>query len=101
MCLQVNASTIDGVTPLLNACTVGSVSCTELLLESGAKPQSVVYHPSPIHEATSKGIHCTKCYADMRKCIYHSANVQVHRTENISLNIKRVNSVNLMGIDYT
>lgn len=56
MCLQVNASTIDGVTPLFNACTVGSVACTEILLENGAKPQSIVYNPSPIHEATSKGI---------------------------------------------
>lgn len=56
MCLQVNASTIDGVSPLFNACTVGSVACTEILLENGAKPQSLVYHPSPIHEATSKGM---------------------------------------------
>ncbi|KAM8732717.1 ankyrin repeat and SOCS box protein 5 isoform X2 [Sparus aurata] len=53
--LQVNASTIDGVTPLFNACTVGSVACTEILLENGAKPQRLVYDPSPIHEATSKG----------------------------------------------
>ncbi|XP_071313308.1 ankyrin repeat and SOCS box protein 5 isoform X1 [Trachinotus anak] len=52
---NVNASTIDGVTPLFNACTVGSVACTEILLENGAKAQSLVYHPSPIHEATSKG----------------------------------------------
>ncbi|KAM3613401.1 uncharacterized protein V6R79_025438 [Siganus canaliculatus] len=52
---NVNASTIDGVTPLFNACTVGSVACTEILLENGAKPQSHVYNPSPIHEATSKG----------------------------------------------
>ncbi|XP_075959960.1 ankyrin repeat and SOCS box protein 5 [Anarhichas minor] len=52
---NVNASTIDGVTPLFNACTVGSVVCTEILLENGAKPQSLAYHPSPIHEATSKG----------------------------------------------
>lgn len=56
MFLQVNASTIDGVTPLFNACMVGSVACTEILLENGAKPQSLVYQPSPIHEATSKGI---------------------------------------------
>lgn len=55
MCLQVNALTIDGVTPLFNACTVGSVACTEILLENGAQPQSLVYHPSPMHEATSKG----------------------------------------------
>ncbi|XP_007551116.1 ankyrin repeat and SOCS box protein 5 isoform X1 [Poecilia formosa] len=52
---NVNASTIDGVTPLFNACMVGSVACTEILLENGAKPQSLVFQPSPIHEATSKG----------------------------------------------
>ncbi|XP_063731750.1 ankyrin repeat and SOCS box protein 5 isoform X3 [Eleginops maclovinus] len=52
---NVNASTIDGVTPLFNACTVGSVACTEILLENGAKPQSLIYNPSPIHEAASKG----------------------------------------------
>uniref|UniRef100_A0A668A0U9 Ankyrin repeat and SOCS box containing 5a n=1 Tax=Myripristis murdjan TaxID=586833 RepID=A0A668A0U9_9TELE len=52
---NVNASTIDGVTPLFNACTVGSVPCTEVLLENGAKPQTPTFHPSPIHEATSKG----------------------------------------------
>ncbi|XP_075868481.1 ankyrin repeat and SOCS box protein 5 isoform X2 [Nelusetta ayraudi] len=53
--LQVNASTIDGVTPLFNACAAGSVACTEILLENGAQPRSQVYHPSPLHEATSKG----------------------------------------------
>ncbi|TNM98900.1 hypothetical protein fugu_013464 [Takifugu bimaculatus] len=52
---NVNALTIDGTTPLFNACTVGSVACTEILLENGAQPQSLVYHPSPMHEATSKG----------------------------------------------
>ncbi|KAA8588647.1 hypothetical protein FQN60_009992 [Etheostoma spectabile] len=52
---NVNAFTIDGVTPLFIACTVGSVACTEILLENGAKPQSLAYHPSPIHEATCKG----------------------------------------------
>uniref|UniRef100_A0A8C6TJY3 Ankyrin repeat and SOCS box containing 5a n=1 Tax=Neogobius melanostomus TaxID=47308 RepID=A0A8C6TJY3_9GOBI len=52
---NVNASTIDGVSPLFNACSVGSVTCAELLLENGAKPQTLVYQPSPIHEATSKG----------------------------------------------
>lgn len=52
---NVNACTIDGVSPLFNACSVGSVTCAELLLENGAKPQTLVYQPSPIHEATSKG----------------------------------------------
>ncbi|KAJ0002752.1 hypothetical protein NQD34_007901 [Periophthalmus magnuspinnatus] len=52
---NVNASTMDGVTPLFNACSVGSVTCAELLLENGARPQTLVYQPSPIHEATSRG----------------------------------------------
>lgn len=52
---QVNATTIDGVTPLFNACSAGSFTCTEVLLEHGAKPQAEVCQPSPIHEASSKG----------------------------------------------
>uniref|UniRef100_A0A672N978 Ankyrin repeat and SOCS box containing 5b n=1 Tax=Sinocyclocheilus grahami TaxID=75366 RepID=A0A672N978_SINGR len=52
---QVNATTIDGVTPLFNACSAGSVTCTEVLLEHGAKPQAEAFQPSPIHEASSKG----------------------------------------------
>ncbi|XP_007189048.2 ankyrin repeat and SOCS box protein 5 isoform X2 [Balaenoptera acutorostrata] len=54
---QVNAITIDGVTPLFNACSQGSPSCTELLLEYGAKPQLESCLPSPTHEAASKGHH--------------------------------------------
>uniref|UniRef100_A0A4W5LGK3 Ankyrin repeat and SOCS box containing 5b n=1 Tax=Hucho hucho TaxID=62062 RepID=A0A4W5LGK3_9TELE len=42
---DVNATTIDGVT----------ATCTEVLLENGAKPQSEICQPSPIHEASSKG----------------------------------------------
>lgn len=57
--LQVNATTIDGVTPLFNACSTGSVACTEVLLEHGAKPQAELCQPSPIHEASSKGM-CTE-----------------------------------------
>ncbi|XP_029515860.1 ankyrin repeat and SOCS box protein 5-like [Oncorhynchus nerka] len=52
---NVNVTTIDGVTPLFNACSVGSVSCAEVLLENGAKPEALVFQPSPIHEASSKG----------------------------------------------
>ncbi|CAM4484649.1 unnamed protein product [Leuciscus chuanchicus] len=52
---QVKATTIDGVTPLFNACSTGSFTCTEVLLEHGAKPQSEACQPSPIHEASSKG----------------------------------------------
>ncbi|XP_053559827.1 ankyrin repeat and SOCS box protein 5 isoform X4 [Bombina bombina] len=52
---QVNATTIDGLTPLFNACSRGSASCVELLLEYGAKAQWEICLPSPIHEAASKG----------------------------------------------
>ncbi|XP_067407799.1 ankyrin repeat and SOCS box protein 5 isoform X2 [Emydura macquarii macquarii] len=51
----VNATTIDGVTPLFNACSRGSASCAELLLEYGAKAQWESCLPSPTHEAASRG----------------------------------------------
>ncbi|NXC21909.1 ASB5 protein, partial [Corythaeola cristata] len=51
----VNATTIDGVTPLFNACSRGSAACAELLLEYGAKAQWESCLPSPTHEAASKG----------------------------------------------
>ncbi|XP_053088937.1 ankyrin repeat and SOCS box protein 5b isoform X6 [Pangasianodon hypophthalmus] len=54
-CYNVNATTIDGVTPLFNACSAGSATCTEVLLEHGANPQPEPCQPSPIHEASSKG----------------------------------------------
>ncbi|XP_044537468.1 ankyrin repeat and SOCS box protein 5 isoform X3 [Gracilinanus agilis] len=54
---NVNATTIDGVTPLFNACSRGSASCVELLLEYGAKAQLESCLPSPMHEAASRG-HC-------------------------------------------
>ncbi|XP_075608033.1 ankyrin repeat and SOCS box protein 5 isoform X3 [Balearica regulorum gibbericeps] len=52
---QVNATTIDGVTPLFNACSRGSAACAELLLEYGAKAQWESCLPSPTHEAASRG----------------------------------------------
>ncbi|XP_074849093.1 ankyrin repeat and SOCS box protein 5 isoform X2 [Carettochelys insculpta] len=52
---QVNATTIDGVTALFNACSRGSASCAELLLEYGAKAQWESCLPSPTHEAASRG----------------------------------------------
>ncbi|NXW48817.1 ASB5 protein, partial [Nyctiprogne leucopyga] len=51
----VNATTIDGVTPLFNACSRGSAACAELLLEYGAKAQWESCLPSPTHEAASRG----------------------------------------------
>lgn len=50
-----NATTIDGVTPLFNACSRGSAACAELLLEYGAKAQWETCLPSPTHEAASRG----------------------------------------------
>ncbi|NXX36352.1 ASB5 protein, partial [Nicator chloris] len=51
----VNATTIDGVTPLFNACSRGSAACAELLLQYGAKAQWESCLPSPTHEAASRG----------------------------------------------
>lgn len=53
--LQVNAATIDGVTPLFNACCSGSAACVSMLLEFGAKAQLGNHLPSPIHEAVKRG----------------------------------------------
>ncbi len=56
LCVQVNVKTIDGVTPLFNSCSAGSLQCLELLLLSDARPQALaIYQPSPIHEAVSRG----------------------------------------------
>lgn len=52
---QVNAATIDGITPLFNACCSGSVACVNMLLEFGAKPQLGSHLASPIHEAVKRG----------------------------------------------
>lgn len=53
--LQVNAATIDGITPLFNACCSGSAACVNMLLEFGAKAQLGNHLPSPIHEAVKRG----------------------------------------------
>ncbi|XP_058706615.1 ankyrin repeat and SOCS box protein 11 isoform X3 [Poecile atricapillus] len=53
--LQVNAATIDGITPLFNACCSGSAACVNMLLEFGAKAQLGTHLPSPIHEAVKRG----------------------------------------------
>lgn len=52
---QVNAVTIDGITPLFNACCSGSAACVNMLLEFGAKAQLGNHLPSPIHEAVKRG----------------------------------------------
>lgn len=56
LCVQVNVTTIDGVTPLFHACSAGSLACLELLLQSDARPHALaIFQPSPIHEAVSMG----------------------------------------------
>lgn len=56
MCVQVNAATIDGVTPLYNCCASGSVACLELLLQNGAQAHTPHAHfPSALHEACKRG----------------------------------------------
>lgn len=55
MPLQVNAVTIDGITPLFNACCSGSAACVNMLLEFGARVQLGNHLPSPIHEAVKRG----------------------------------------------
>ncbi|KAF3851778.1 hypothetical protein F7725_005133 [Dissostichus mawsoni] len=53
---NVNAATIDGVTPLYNCCVSGSVGCMELLLQNGAHTQTSHTHfPSALHEACKRG----------------------------------------------
>ncbi|XP_026159686.1 ankyrin repeat and SOCS box protein 5-like isoform X2 [Mastacembelus armatus] len=53
---QVNAATIDGVTPLYNCCASGSVNCMELLLQNGAHTHTLHTHfPSALHEACKRG----------------------------------------------
>ncbi|XP_034045010.1 ankyrin repeat and SOCS box protein 5-like isoform X2 [Thalassophryne amazonica] len=59
---QVNATTIDGVTPLYNCCASGSVGCMELLLQNGANTHMPHAHfPSALHEACKRGnSHCVE-----------------------------------------
>ncbi|XP_053163932.1 ankyrin repeat and SOCS box protein 11 isoform X2 [Hemicordylus capensis] len=52
---QVNAVTVDGITPLFNACCSGSAACVNMLLEYGARPELENHFASPIHEAVKRG----------------------------------------------
>ncbi|XP_023656671.2 ankyrin repeat and SOCS box protein 11 isoform X2 [Paramormyrops kingsleyae] len=56
---QVNATTIDGVTPLFSACRGGSPACVQLLLDHGSALHpthgSALLVASPIHEAAERG----------------------------------------------
>lgn len=52
---QVNTSTVDGQTPLSEACARGHVTCVSLLLQHGANPSGTSQSSSPIHRAAAKG----------------------------------------------
>nr|XP_046260537.1 ankyrin repeat and SOCS box protein 9-like isoform X2 [Scatophagus argus] len=52
---QVNSSTVDGQTPLSEACAQGHATCASLLLQHGATPLGTSLSSSPIHRAAAKG----------------------------------------------
>ena len=52
---QVNATSLDGGTPLCDACAVGSVPCVELLMKKGAEVNPPSALSTPLHEACLKG----------------------------------------------
>lgn len=53
--VQVNVVTVDGITPLYNACISGSVACVSMLLDYGANPELETQLASPLHEAVIRG----------------------------------------------
>lgn len=57
---QVNSSTVDGQTPLSEACARGHATCVSLLLQHGANPSGSGQSGSPIHRAAAQGqrSHC-------------------------------------------
>uniref|UniRef100_A0A3B3IL96 Ankyrin repeat and SOCS box protein 11 n=1 Tax=Oryzias latipes TaxID=8090 RepID=A0A3B3IL96_ORYLA len=50
-----NAASADGATPLFNSCRSGSAACVGLLLQHGASVHSTHQLASPMHEAAKKG----------------------------------------------
>ncbi|XP_075710538.1 ankyrin repeat and SOCS box protein 11 isoform X4 [Rhinoderma darwinii] len=52
---QINIVTVDGITPLYNACSSGSVACVSMLLEHGAQPELETQLAFPLHEAVVRG----------------------------------------------
>ncbi|GIY58395.1 hypothetical protein CDAR_422351, partial [Caerostris darwini] len=51
----VNAFSVDGGTPLCDACAVGSIACAELLLKMGADVNPPLALSTPLHEACFRG----------------------------------------------
>uniref|UniRef100_A0A3Q3XIX2 SOCS box domain-containing protein n=1 Tax=Mola mola TaxID=94237 RepID=A0A3Q3XIX2_MOLML len=66
----VNTSTVDGQTPLSEACARGHVTCVSLLLQHGANPSGTSQSSSPIHRAAAKGH--PECIEPL---VQHGANV--------------------------
>lgn len=73
---QANAVSVDGATPLFNACFSGNTALLRLLLK-----HSSVHHPahlrnSPIHAAAKQGvfIHITTYYECFHCSYYHNTN---------------------------
>ncbi|XP_056145999.1 ankyrin repeat and SOCS box protein 9-like isoform X2 [Lampris incognitus] len=52
---QVNLPTVDGKTPLSEACAQGHLTCVSLLLQNGATSTGTGMSDSPIHKAAAKG----------------------------------------------
>ncbi len=53
--LQINASNIDGATPLCDAANNGNVDCVQLLLSKGATVNPQLNYTTPLHEAILRG----------------------------------------------
>lgn len=57
VCMQVDAPSVNGSTPLSDACGRGNAACVSLLLQHGASPQGAATSASasPIHQAAARG----------------------------------------------
>ncbi|CAL8322258.1 unnamed protein product [Merluccius merluccius] len=71
---QVNSATVDGTTPLSEACARGHKTCVSLLLQHGATPLGPAGHfCSPLHRAAAEGhLECVVALVE------HGADVDQH-----------------------
>lgn len=77
---QVNSSTVDGQTPLSEACARGHLTCVSLLLRLGAIPSGTSQSSSPIHRAAAKGerSHSTDCTHTDNLCWTRIGHYKMH-----------------------
>ena len=62
-----NASNIDGATPLCDAANNGNVECVQLLLEQGAVVNPQLNYTTPLHEAVLRGKdHYMRQYSEVK-----------------------------------